>query len=304
MKSFVATVRNMPMRSRPMKRRITVLGLILTMAALAPADPKKTPPDVGKAYSVPYRLTLTNHYLVRVKINGKGPFNFLVDTGAPALYIGTEAAKAIGLEPSKTEFFTDVDRLDLEGGASLTNIKGRVEDPFQLVGMNALGLPGAKIEGILGFTILARFKMEFDPTKDRMTWTRLDYEPKEPFIPAGQKDRKAPAEVEAMSMLGPAMKLASVFIGKQPEDIYHPQGLLGIELDDHLKITAILADSPAARAGIQVGDTLVSLRDKSVADRKAAHLAIAPMRAGDKVVVVVDRDGKKQEFSLVAADGL
>lgn len=259
---------------------------------------------MGKAYSVPYRLTLTNHYLVRVKVNGKGPFNFLVDTGAPALFVGIDAAKAIGLEPSKTDFFTPVEKFEIEGGATLENVKVRVEDVFQLTGMNALGLPGAKIEGILGYTILARYKMEFDPTKDRMTWTRLDFHPKEPPVPADQKDRKGPPEVEAMNMLGPMMKFMSVIVGKTPEDIYHPQGLLGIELDDHLKITAILADSPAAKAGIQVGDTLVSLRDKTVADRKAAHLAIAPIRPGDKVVVAIERDGKKQEFSLVATDGL
>jgi predicted aspartyl protease len=71
---------------------------------------------------VPYRLTQTNHYLVRVRINGKGPFNFLVDTGAPALYVGTEIAAKIGLEPSKTSFWTDVDRFDIEGGAVLRHV--------------------------------------------------------------------------------------------------------------------------------------------------------------------------------------
>ena len=76
-----------------------------------------------------------------------------------------------------------MDRLDFEGGARLTDVKARVEDPFQLVGMNALGLPGASIDGILGFTILARFRLEIDPTRDRMTWTRLDYEPAEPPVP-------------------------------------------------------------------------------------------------------------------------
>ena len=73
------------------------------------------------------------------------------------------------------DFWTPIDCLELEGGARLTRIKARVEDPFQLVGMNALGLPGASIDGILGFTILARFRLEIDLTKDRMIWTRLDH---------------------------------------------------------------------------------------------------------------------------------
>ena len=71
-------------------------------------------------------------------------------------------------------------------------MKARVEDPFQLVGMNALGLPGTSIDGILGFTVLARFQLELDPTQDRMTWTRLDFEP-EP-IPPGRPGEDAGAK--------------------------------------------------------------------------------------------------------------
>ena len=166
-------------------RTLSIFGLAMALL-VAPAcgDVGKDDPAIGQSYRIPYRLTETNHYLVRVRINGKGPFNFLVDSGAPALYVGTEAAKAVGLKPEKDEFWTPIDRLDLEGGATLTDLKARVEDPFQLVGMNALGLPGASIDGILGFTILARFRLEFDPTDDRMTWTRIDYNPKEPFVPA------------------------------------------------------------------------------------------------------------------------
>ena len=140
-------------------------------------------PQIGRSFQVPYRLTETNHFLVRVRLNGKGPFNFLVDSGAPALYVATETAKKIGLKPDPAEFWTPIDRLDLEGGARLEGVKARVEDPFQLVGMNALGLPGASIDGILGFTILARFRLEIDLTQDRMTWTRLAHEPRDPPVP-------------------------------------------------------------------------------------------------------------------------
>jgi hypothetical protein len=37
-----------------------------------PAKPRET-------IHVPYRLTATQHVLVRAKINGKGPFNFILD---------------------------------------------------------------------------------------------------------------------------------------------------------------------------------------------------------------------------------
>jgi len=289
-------------------RRILVpLGLALGLAALGPDDPKPKPDatsDVGTAYQVPYRLTLTNHYLVRVKINGKGPFNFLVDTGAPYLFVSTDVAKKIGLKPAPDgEYWTDIETFDLEGGAKLKDIKARVEDPFQLVGMNAMGLPGATIDGILGYTILARFKMEFDPTKDRMTWTRLDFNPKEPFIPKNAAIREDPG-VKAMSALGPAMKLLSVFTGKQPEDVLHPQGILGVEFDSDLNIQAVLSNSPADKGGLKKGDRIVSLAGSSVKGAKAAHEAIAKVKVGDPVKVVVDRDGKTVEATITAAEGL
>ena len=36
--------------------------------------------------------------MVRVKLNGKGPFNFIIDTGAPALIMTEAVAKKVGGE--------------------------------------------------------------------------------------------------------------------------------------------------------------------------------------------------------------
>ena len=76
-----------------MIRRASRLGLALAATAMAvtallafdlEAGAQSPPRDtqVGRSFQVPYRLTDTNHFLVRVRINGKGPFNFLVDSGA------------------------------------------------------------------------------------------------------------------------------------------------------------------------------------------------------------------------------
>lgn len=289
-----------------------LLGAMIALAPAAPPDDPKpeTDPQIGKTFQVPYQRTLTNHYLVRVRINGKGPFNFLVDTGAPALFIGTDAAKKAGIEAppaNSRKFWTPIDEFDIEGGIKLKNVKGRVWDAFQLKGMNALGLPGAHIDGILGFTILARFRMEFDPRSDRMGWTRLDYAPSEPFVPADPKDREAPAEVQAMEMLGPMMQFASLFIGKQPVDVVKAQGFLGIEIaesENKLRIARVLPDTPAAQAGLQPEDILLSVQDKSTSKVDAAHSAITAIRPGDRVVVKVRRGESEREFTLIAAEGL
>ncbi len=296
---------------RPPPRRLApIAALLLPLAALAPDDPKKAEPardpQVGRSFRVPYKVTGTNHFLVRVRINGKGPFNFLVDTGAPALFVGTQAAKAVGLSAPKDEFWAVVDRLDFEGGPTLKGVKARVEDPFQLIGMNALGLPGHSIDGILGFTILARYRMTIDPTQDRMTWTRLDYEPKEPFIPRGAIAKQAPAELEAMNLLGPLAKFAAVMIGKQEPDRLIPRGRLGIVLEDAggpARVASVLEGSPAARAGVKPGDVIAAIDGRSVDSAKAAMLAAAKVRAGAAVALKIKRDGATTDVALIAGEG-
>jgi len=113
------------------------------------------------------------------QINGKGPYNFIVDTGAPLVYISVPVAKKIGLTAEPKSSAT-VERIEIEGGPVQTKFKCLVETPFQLEGMNALGLAGVELHGIIGYSLLARYKLEIDLTKDRMTWTKLDFVPPAP----------------------------------------------------------------------------------------------------------------------------
>jgi hypothetical protein len=280
-------------------------GLGLVALALAPGQ--EHDPSIGQSYQVPYQLTQTNHYLVRARINGKGPFNFLVDTGAPALYIGTEAAKRVGLIPSRNDYWTQVERLDLEGGATLRKVKARVENPYQLEGMNALGLPGASIDGILGFTILARFRMEFDPRKDRLTWTRLDYEPKDPAGPGKGEQITAPPELQLMNAFGPLAKVAALLVGKQPEEEVQLRGFLGVELKEvaeHIQVVRVLAGSPAEEGGLRTGDLLVRINGREVAQVSALREAVAKLQPGTRVQVVVRRGPGIMELSPTVGEGL
>ncbi len=287
-----------------MNQKLAVtLGLSLALTALAPDQPKD--PAVGTSYRVPYRMTETNHFLVRVRINGKGPFNFLVDTGAPALFISTETAKKIDLKVDEDNFWTPIDRVDFEGGPYLAKVQARVEDPFQLVGMNALGLPGASIDGILGFSALARFKLELDPTQDRMVWTRLDYEPKDPYVPRKVKP-ETPNEVQAMNALGPLAKIAAALIGKQPEEVLHSQGFLGIVLEakeGKVIATKVLPDSPAAQAGVRQDDAFIKILGRPISDTNAAHVAIREIKPGESVAIIVERSGVTMELKAIAGKG-
>ncbi|WP_152052266.1 retropepsin-like aspartic protease [Tautonia marina] len=289
---------------------VPLLASVGLSSAFSVAEARQDP-QIGQTFRIPYRLTETNHFIVRTRINGKGPFNLVVDTGAPALFLSEEAAKASGLVLNDRRYFNRIDRLEFEGGAELEDVQARVEDIFQLVGMNALGLPGVKIDGMLGFNVLARYKIEIDPTDDRMTWTRLDFNPRDLPDP-GRRGNNAPAEVQAMGLLGGVAKLAAVFVGKQPEDQLIPRGFLGLELsetDGVLLVTGVLPGSAAEEAGVAPGDRLVRVLGRSVQSLDEARSAISRIEPGDRVEVqLVPAEGEAEadarKLTLTAGKGL
>ncbi|RUL89402.1 PDZ domain-containing protein [Tautonia sociabilis] len=300
-----------------MHSRILRVGLVLATIGLSPVPATEDGAQdgqVGQSFRVPYRLTETNHHIVRCRINGRGPFNLVVDTGAPALFLSEEAAEAAGLEPDEEHYFTRVDRIEFEGGAVLESVQSRVEDLFQLVGMNALGLPGVRIDGMLGFNVLSRFRIELDPTDDRMTWTRLDFEPEDMPDP-GRRRANAPAEVQAMSLLGGVAKLAAVFVGKQPEDTLIPRGFLGLELSESegvVTVSGVLPGSPAEGVGIVAGDRLVRLLGRDIDSIDDARVAVSRIEPGDRVSLRIrpkggaegDVETEIRELTLTAGKGL
>ena len=97
--------------------RVWLLGLIAAAVASDAVGAAEPPAPVKEAapVEVPYRLTDTKHVLVRAKLNGKGPFNFILDTGAPAVFIPKKVAKKIGLEVDE-KGWGDFDSFELEGG--------------------------------------------------------------------------------------------------------------------------------------------------------------------------------------------
>jgi hypothetical protein len=277
----------------------------LALLLLAPplwADAAPAPKKDGPTYQVPYRLTDTLHVLVRVKLNGKGPFNFIVDTGAPLVYVTREAAKKLGLKRDKRGWAT-LDRLDVEGGPTQDQFKVRVETPFQLEGMNALGLAGAELHGILGYTMLSHYRIEFDFARDRLAWTRLPFQPPPPQ-PLGKKKGGEPPDLSPIAGL---MKVLSFLVGKQPPPRLVPRGYLGVELaeaDGVVTVRAVLGKSPAARAGLRAGDRLDLVQGGEVRSIADMRRHTARLTAGQPVRLTYRRGDREHEVTVTAGEGL
>jgi S1-C subfamily serine protease len=117
-----------------------------------------------------------------------------------------------------------------------------------------------------------------------MVWTRLDFEPKEPFIPRAAIAKEAPSELAAMNMLGPLAKGLAFLVGRQEPDVRLPRGWFGLAFESSeaspAAVTTVLEGSPAAKAGVKPGDVLASVDGKAVASARAALAAVANRRPG------------------------
>ncbi len=266
------------------------------------------PPAPSDPVMVPYRLTDTKHVLVRLKLNGKGPFNFILDTGAPAVFVPKKLAGNIGLVIGD-DGWGQFDRFELEGGLTVPGVRARVEDLFQLEGMNGLGLAGVELHGVVGYNVLAKFRITYDFTADTLSFVPLTG-----FTPPALTLGRTTGGQGGLEILGPVMKLLGAFMGITPNFDTQPRGFLGFtsqERGDKLVIVGVLANGPADVAGLKSGDWLhrltVSGKARDVTGAKSLDRSLAGLKPGDTVGMEVTRDTANSttvKLTLTAGKGL
>jgi hypothetical protein len=276
------------------------------LAVLIVGLPHHFPPADGpakpalKTYQVPYRLTNTNHVLVRAKINGKGPYNFILDTGAPALFVSPEICEKLGIH-ANGDGWGKIPSFEIEGRVPLKNALARIETPFQLEGMNGLGLAGAELHGIIGYTVLAQFRLEFDFTRNKMGWTQLDYRVPQP---EGMGRDGTPASLNA---IGTVMKILGGLLGKRPDSEVVLRGFWGLALADGAdgaRVTMVLNQGPAAEAGLKAGDRITRVAGARVASVAQVRTQAAKKSSSEIIPLTVVRDGETKNIQLRTGKGL
>lgn len=83
-------------------------------------------------------------------------------------------------------------------------------------------------------------------------------------------------------------------LGTLPDYAYQGKGL---------KITGARPDSPAARAGVQAGDTVVKLGAHEITNIHDYMFALGELEPGREVVIEVERDGKRVPLKVIPAPG-
>jgi hypothetical protein len=258
--------------------------------------------EPAKSYAVPYRLTVPKHVLVRAKINGKGPYNFIFDTGAPALIVAVPVCKKLGVKADANRWGT-FDRFELEGGVVLEKVKVRIETPFQLEGINGMGLAGAEVHGLIGYDILSRYRITIDFSNDKLILTPLRYKPAPPM----GLGTKGGGGAGGLEMMGSLMKMLGSFMNRKATPETSLRGFLGATLkdeDEFPTVSGLLEGGPADRAGLQVGDKVTRVQGRTVTSKEDVSRLLARVPSGETVTLSITRGKDTKEITLKLSEGI
>jgi membrane-associated protease RseP (regulator of RpoE activity) len=261
-------------------------ALIVGTGNLARADTPKTAPA-----TVPFDLLKSKHMVLMIKVNGKGPYRVIFDTGAPVMLLNTKVARASGVlaksaRPSLFAPFGTMGQMTIKtlevGDLKAENVAVVVMDhPTVEVISKILG----PIEGIVGFPFFARYKMTIDYQAKQLT-----------FVPNGFK----PPDV-MQGLITSVMAMADDKPVKPT--VLAPAGQWGLVVhkdtgDDEAGVTIdeVLPGSAGAQAGLKAGDRLLTLDGRWTDTLADTYLAASYVKAGTATKVVVQRG--KEEISL------
>jgi hypothetical protein len=273
-----------------MKYLTPVIGLLL-VAVPVRAD------DAPRPVSVPFELLKTRHMAVQIKINGKGPYRVIFDTGAPVVLLNNKIARASGVLPKDfrrppLQLFGTSGEFKIKtlqiGDLKAANVPAIVMDhPTLELASKALG----PLDGIVGFPFFARYRMT------------IDYQAKElTFVPNGFEPPNVMKTLTAALLSGgdPKAKVVLAPAGQWGLVVEKPTG----DEEAGVVVKEVLDGSAAAKAGLRRGDRLLTLDGRwtdSVADCYDATRYVKP---GTAATVTFKRDGKEMERSVTPRPGI
>ena len=157
-----------------MKLRLAALPILAALAGAAPAGGQpqtaSTVPEIGPGTVLDYAEDGAERMTVPVSIGGRGPYAFIVDTGAERTSIAGELAEDLKLgrgAGARLHSMTEVSRIQTVLIPAL-EVGGR-----SILGINAPALARRNIgaEGILGVDSLQSQRVSFDFARRQMTVT-------------------------------------------------------------------------------------------------------------------------------------
>lgn len=277
-----------------MRQRIILAGvLLLALVWTSPGDQPAAKP-AEKPVAVPIEVLKTKHLAIQVKINGKGPYRMIFDTGAPVTLVSSKVAREAGMIPKDAKtppiaLFGAMGQFPIQtlevGTLKAAKVPAMVMDH---PAVTALSRSLGPLEGIVGFPFFARYTMTLDYQAQQVTLTPNGYEPADVLesLTATLLNNQKPEPV----VLAPAATWGLV-VAKDDKDE-----------EAGVTVEQVRPGGAAEAAGIKAGDRLLVLGGywtESVAD---CYRAAA--RPGGAVPAVIRRDGKELTVTVKPRAGL
>src|SRR5262249_10671546 len=206
-------------------------------------EEKKDKP--AKTAVVPFELLKSGHVAVDVKVNGKGPYKLIFDTGAPISLVNNKLAKEAGLldDKEKQPLF------NLFGAAGEKKVKSMQLGEAKAEGVTVMVMdhPTVKaisdalktpIYGLVGFPFFAQFKMTIDYQKKTLTLTPNGYK-----VPPGLLESLTKMIMEGPkdATLAPSAQWGLVCTKDKGDE------------DDGVDVTAVGPHGAAGKDGVKTG---------------------------------------------------
>jgi hypothetical protein len=273
-------------------------GMVLVcVAVLFAGGPARADAAGAQPVKVPFDLLKSQHMTVQVKVNGKGPYRLIFDTGAPILLLTNKVAREAGVitKKDKTPPFAlfgnmgqfKVKSLEL-GGLVAEDLSAIVMDHPTVSAMASAVGP---IEGIVGFSFFARYRMTIDYQAKEMTFVPTKFQPPD-MLNRMMAMLMAPKNPLEKRIVAPAGQWG-FRVGKEAGD-----------QQPGVTVREVLQGSPAARAGLRKGDRLLTVDGRWTDSVVDCYEAASHVRPGAVARLTVQRDGKEMELSVTVQAGL
>jgi len=169
-------------------RMRSLAGFVAAFAAALPAhaqDPAPAPaaagqPQIEVAETLDLSIDRTERMTVPVNIGGRGPYSFIVDTGAERTVIARELADRLGLDAGRTatvHSMTETSRIDTVVIPALEVGQRTIAE----IHAPALSRSNLGAEGMLGVDSLSSQRVDFDFLRQEMTVTPSQRAPERPW---------------------------------------------------------------------------------------------------------------------------
>jgi len=247
---------------------------------------------------VPFELLKTMHMAIQIKINGKGPYRVIFDTGAPVMLLNTKVARESGVlgknaKPSLFSIWGNMGQVkikDLEiAGLKVEDVPVIVLDHPTVELLNKFLGP---IEGIIGFPFFARYRMTLDYQARELTFVANGFEPPDAMQNLTKMVMALADENPKPITLAPAAQWG-MRLAKEKDDV-----------KPGISIKEVLPESAAAQAGVKPGDRMLTLDGRWTDTLADAFLASEKVKPGTAARVVIQRAGKEIEITVKPRSGL